>query len=487
MSIINKLLGKSVISNTIWGVASNVLQNAFLGIFFVLLAKAIGLSQFSEYVIGNSLYQIVAAFSTMGLANYFIREYVQVEGKNDYSVLHFFATEFILSIVGFFLIILFSLLLYHDEFFIITVSTVLGINILFDNLIYSVKAIHVAEKTQIVYLKITLFESFVKLILAVIYFYLPFNFVLFILILVFARIITLAQAFISMPTEIKREISKVSELKSIKNILKLKKIKKLIYQGRIFVIIGAVNIIFWRINSLLLSKLASKSDVGLYEIAFKFFSIAQIIPVILLGTIYPLMAKHFSDKNTYLSISQKAYLQIFIFSVYTTLFAYYLCPYFIDIFFGKEFKGAIKLTQHMFFALIPFSLSLVQAYMLLSSHNEKLDMWLNIINVLFNTILGYTLISLSGSIGSVTSITISFILFYILQAIILKRKKLEYLANYKSAVFVILTIVFTSILLSEYSIFSQIHPVVFLPISVTIISIYASSKGILNRSIFIKN
>jgi uncharacterized membrane protein len=74
-----------------------------------------------------------------------------------------------------------------------------------------------------------------------------------------------------------------------------------------------------------------------------------------------------------------------------------------------------------------------------------------------------------------------------LQAIILKRKKLEYLANYKSAVVVILTIVFTSILLSEYSIFSHIHPVIFLLISVTIISIYASSKGILNRSIFIKN
>lgn len=487
MSIINKLTGKSVISNTIWGVASNVLQNVFLGIFFVLLAKSIGLSQFSEYVIGNSLYQIVAAFSTMGLANYFIREYVQIEGEKDYSALHFFVTEFILSFIGFLLIILCSVTLYHKELFIIEVSLILGINILFDNLIYAVKAVHVAKKTQIVYLKITLFESFVKLILAILYYYLPFNFILFVFILVFARIFTLILAFTSMPADIKREITKLSELKSIKVILKIKKIKGLIYQGRIFVIIGAVNVVFWRINSLLLSKLATKTDVGLYEIAFKFFSIAQIIPVILLGTIYPLMAKHYSDKNVYLSISQKAYLQIFIFSVYTTLLAYYLCPYFIDVFFGIEFKGAIKLTQHMFFALIPFSLSLVQAYMLLSSHNEKLDMWLNIINVLFNTVLGYTLIAFSGSMGSVTSITISFVLFYILQAIILKRKKLEYLSNFKTTVFIILAIVFISITLSEYSIFTQIHPVVFLLITVFIISIYARFKGILNSSIFIKN
>ena len=156
MSMINKLSGKSIISNTISGVAANVLQNIFLGVFFVLLTKSIGLNKFSEYVIGNSLYQIIAAFSTMGLANYFIREYVQIEERKDYTTLHFFATEFILSFIGYIIIILSTITLYNDELFIIQVSSILGINILFDNLIYSVKAIHIAEKTQIVFLKITL-------------------------------------------------------------------------------------------------------------------------------------------------------------------------------------------------------------------------------------------------------------------------------------------------------------------------------------------
>jgi O-antigen/teichoic acid export membrane protein len=487
MSIVNKLTGKSIISNTISGVAANVLQNIFLGIFFVLLTKSIGLNKFSEYVIGNSLYQIVAAFSTMGLANYFIREYVQMEEKKDYATLHFFATEFILSFIGYIIIILSSVTLYNNELVIIQVSSILGINILFDNIIYSVKAIHIAEKTQIVFLKITLFESLVKLLLASIYYYVPFDFILFILILVIARILTLKLAYVSLPNNIKEEIGILSELKSIKKKIEIKKIKGLIYKGRVFVIIGAVNIIFWRINSLLLSKLATKTDVGLYEIALKFFSIAQIIPVILLGTIFPVMAKNYSDTKSYLTISKKTYLQVFIFSVYTTLFAYYLCPYFIDYFFGKEFNGAIKITQHMFFALIPFSLSLVQAYMLLSSHNEKLDMWLNIINVIFNTILGYTMISIYGSMGSVTSITISFILFYFLQGIILRRKKMEFLTDLKFTVFVILLLVIIPITISEYSILEKIPPIVMLIISIGIISIYAKFKEILNRNILLNN
>jgi O-antigen/teichoic acid export membrane protein len=292
---------------------------------------------------------------------------------------------------------------------------------------------------------------------------------------------------VSLPNNIKEEIGILSELKSIKKKIEIKKIKGLIYKGRVFVIIGAVNIIFWRINSLLLSKLATKTDVGLYEIALKFFSIAQIIPVILLGTIFPVMAKNYSDTKSYLTISKKTYLQVFIFSVYTTLFAYYLCPYFIDYFFGKEFNGAIKITQHMFFALIPFSLSLVQAYMLLSSHNEKLDMWLNIINVIFNTILGYTMISIYGSMGSVTSITISFILFYFLQGIILRRKKMEFLTDLKFTVFVILLLVIIPITISEYSILEKIPPIVMLIISIGIISIYAKFKEILNRNILLNN
>ena len=485
MSVVKTPKVKSILSNTISGVSANVLQNIFLGAFFIILTKSIGLNKFSEYVIGNAVYQIVGAFSTMGLANFFIREYVQ-KNKEEYSTINFFGTELMLSLVGFLLIITLSLTLYKNNLFIIQVTTILGINILFDNLIYCVKAIHIAEKTQLAFLKITLFESLIKLLLAILFYYIPFNFMVFILLLVGARIFTLLLSYKSMPLEIKKEISKFIQINSISKAIKFKKIKHLIYEGRIYVIIGSVNIIFWRINSLLLSKLATKADVGLYEIAYKFFSIAQILPVILLGTIYPILSKNYSDRNSYLTIAKKTYQQILLFSIYTTLFAYFLCPYFIDLFFGTEYNGAIKLTQHMFFALIPFSLSLVQAYILLSSNNEKLDMWLNIFNVLLNTILAFILIKLIGSLGSVTAITISFILFYILQSIILKRKKIEFIQNIKMEVTTLICLVLITLLISEYSIFPKIPAPILLTISLVIISTYARMKGILNTNIFIK-
>jgi O-antigen/teichoic acid export membrane protein len=140
----------------------------------------------------------------------------------------------------------------------------------------------------------------------------------------------------------------------------------------------------------------------------------------------------------------------------------------------------------MFFALIPFSLSLVQAYLLLSSNNEKVDMWLNILNVLLNTILGYLLIKLIGGLGSVTAITLSFILFYIIQSIILKRKKIDFLQNIKTEVSILIGLVLITLLIAEYSIFPAIPSPIILIISVIIISIYARLKGMLNVQIFIK-
>jgi uncharacterized membrane protein YoaK (UPF0700 family) len=97
------------------------------------------------------------------------------------------------------------------------------------------------------------------------------------------------------------------------------------------------------------------------------------------------------------------------------------------------------------------------------------------------------MISIYGSMGSVTSITISFILFYFLQGIILRRKKMEFLTDLKFTVFVILLLVIIPITISEYSILEKIPPIVMLIISIGIISIYAKFKEILNRNILLNN
>lgn len=60
---------KSILSNSLWGIGSNVLQNVFLGLFFVIIARQYSTTDFAGYLVANTVYQFVAAFSTMDWAS----------------------------------------------------------------------------------------------------------------------------------------------------------------------------------------------------------------------------------------------------------------------------------------------------------------------------------------------------------------------------------------------------------------------------------
>ena len=70
-----------VFKNSFWGVVSNVLQNLFLSVFFIMIARKYSTSDFANYIIANTLYSFVLGFSTLGLGYWFIREFINTDNK----------------------------------------------------------------------------------------------------------------------------------------------------------------------------------------------------------------------------------------------------------------------------------------------------------------------------------------------------------------------------------------------------------------------
>lgn len=464
---------RSVLVNNIAGVTANILQNLFLSFFFIILARAIGPDKFSGYVLGNSLYQIVGAFSTMGLSNYFIREYVSDGADNRTLLLQFIWVELILGGIAMMVLAGLAFSLYASKMEVIVITLVLGINILFDNLIYCFKAVHVAERMQYRFIRVIVLEAFLKLLLAAVFYWWRFDFMLFLCILVAYRCITLLMAWRSVPQD-QRAFGRM------RFPLNRPVIKKIFHAGKVFVIIGSINVVFWRVNILILSKMAEEKYTSCYEVAFKFFAIAQIIPVIMLSTVYPLLAQYYNtDRQKFTEIAQKSFLQMLLFSTMVTLLACFLSPYLIPFFLGNAYADAARMTQHMFITLIPFSLSLVQAYTLVASKNEKIDMWLNIINLSLNTLLAPVLIWFTGPMGSITSLTISFSVFFLLQQYFLYKKGLSFWKPVSRPFWWLLLIVTVPVLFSS-------HAWILLP-ALAALLITAWKTGLLNRSILIKD
>ena len=74
-----------MIKNGLWGVVANVLQILFVCLFFVIVARKYNTTEFGGFLISNTVYQVVAAFSSMGLGQWFIRQYALEDDKTTFT------------------------------------------------------------------------------------------------------------------------------------------------------------------------------------------------------------------------------------------------------------------------------------------------------------------------------------------------------------------------------------------------------------------
>ena len=125
--ISNKFKSK-VFSNSIWGVFSNIFQNILFSIFFIVIARKYTTLDFSNYIIANTLYGFVLAFSSLGLGQWFIRELMNSTDK-QLLINQFFKIQLIAGIFFYFINILICFLLYED-ILIRKLSVLIGINII---------------------------------------------------------------------------------------------------------------------------------------------------------------------------------------------------------------------------------------------------------------------------------------------------------------------------------------------------------------------
>ena len=82
LSEIIHLFKGRLIGNSFWAILSSVFQNIIFSLFFIVIARKYSASDFSSYIIANTLYGMIIAFSSLGLSQWFIREIKQNEFEN---------------------------------------------------------------------------------------------------------------------------------------------------------------------------------------------------------------------------------------------------------------------------------------------------------------------------------------------------------------------------------------------------------------------
>ncbi|CAM4196526.1 oligosaccharide flippase family protein [Zobellia nedashkovskayae] len=422
LNSITKLKSKlesKVLKNSFWGLAGSLFQNVFLSLFYVLIARHYSVDDFAKYIIANSLYQMIVAFSSMGLGHWFIREVINHSDKNKLAA-KFLKMQAYFGIFFFSVNLILAFFLYTDSTVRI-LSLLFAANIIFDNIIYSIKNVNIAQFSQKKTVLVLSIEAFSKFVIACLLFVYPFSIIYLAILLVITRFITLnlflrigaAEGFTL--TGFWREEIPFSYIKGI------------LSKYWPFAVIGSAYVIYWKIDTLIISKILPLEDVAHYENSFKIFSLAQLVPVVLSSTMLPKLVELHQkpDKTELQAVYKKIFRILMLYGLGAFTFTYSFADELVPWIFGEKYAESAQYTKEMFFTILVFPTSLLQANMLIAMKLEKLDMWFNINSVLINSAICLIGLYFIKSLSIVNyAIFISFIIFHISQDVVLLKNKI---------------------------------------------------------------
>lgn len=411
------LFKSRVFKNSFWGIAANGLQTILLSLFFVIVARKYTTGEFAFFLIANTIYQFLAGFSSLGLGQWFTREVVNTPDKQD--LLSRFLKMQLYSGAFFYVCnIGVAFLLYHDpvlQYLIV----LMGVNIIFDNIIYAIKALNVAEFNQNKTFIILIIDSVLRFIIGCLLFVYPFSIITLSFLLIGVRFVTL-NFFLGFGS------SKTIGLRYLWNYpLSGKEIRQIVFANWPFIIIGSVAIAYWRISNIIISKTLSLADVANFEISFKVFAIAQVLPLIVSMSVFPTLVQLYGTgslknfKNYY----SKVFIYYLLFGVLTYTFIYSFADSLIPWAFGATYNGTGLFTKEMFLTILIFPTALLQANVLVAMNMERADMWFNVVSLVLNVLFCFTGFLFAKNLTTVNlAIFFSFLVFHICQDVLLLRR-----------------------------------------------------------------
>jgi O-antigen/teichoic acid export membrane protein len=424
MKLTGSLFKSRLIKNSFWGIAANGLQSILLSLFFVIVARKYTTNEFAFFLIANTIYQFLAAFSTMGLGQWFTRELVDIADKQE-LVSRFVKIQLYSGCFFYVCSIGVAFLLYSDpvlQYLIV----LLGVNIIFDNIIYAIKSLNIAEFNQNKTFIILIIDSVLRFAIGCLLFLFPFSIMTLCLLLIGVRFITL-NFFLAFGS------SKTVSLRSLFNYpLARSEVKKIVFANWPFIIIGSVSIAYWRISNIIISKTLPLADVAHFEISYRVFAIAQILPLIVSMSVFPALVQHFKTgtRQDFRNYYKKVFNYYLLFGLFAYTFIYSFADTLIPWAFGSTYNGTGAFTKEMFLTILIFPTALLQANVLVAMNMERSDMWFNVVSLILNVIFCFTGFLFVKSLTTVNlAIFFSFLIFHICQDVLLLRKGMVTMAH----------------------------------------------------------
>jgi O-antigen/teichoic acid export membrane protein len=205
--------------------------------------------------------------------------------------------------------------------------------------------------------------------------------------------------------------------------------------------------VYWRINILMLSRLAGTEAVGQFSAGYRLMDLITFVGGGVLTSIYPTLSRmfHHARENFRLLIDKGVQYAIMTY-LPVAILVHALSAKIIIFFYGPEFLPTASGLRILIWVTLPFTLAKLFANGLVISGHPNLDLRVNIYRLVWNVILNYLLISWMGINGACLATLISIIAsvilqIYYLRAIVRPALQLSQILKPVAATFAMLLIV----------------------------------------------
>ncbi|MBN1781755.1 flippase [bacterium] len=186
--------------------------------------------------------------------------------------------------------------------------------------------------------------------------------------------------------------------------------------------ISVFSTLFWNMDILLLSRMVTIEEVGYYGAPMRLVNVIKLILQSYKVAVQPVAARLFLESmEEFRTFCEKSLFYIFVFTIPVCIGGLILSDQVLPAVFGDAFAQSTLIFKIVIWMVIPYGILLVFATFLIASHNQNVDLRINIISMVLIYILGYGFISLYGGMGAGIAVLAAVTIFMAQQLVFIMR------------------------------------------------------------------
>jgi O-antigen/teichoic acid export membrane protein len=393
---------KTIAKNTGVLAISQVITS-ILGFFLLIyIARYLGEVGFGKYSFAISFTALFAIFANFGLNTYIIREIARNKELTSEYLTNVSLIKLILSFLAFALIVLtINIMDYPQD---TTYAVYLfGIYMILTSFSLTFRSVFQAFERMEYEAVISIIEKIILFMLVLFVIFSGYGLIELAFVYIFAGIVAITLSFSIVLIKIAKP----------KPSINLSLWKTLIIGSIPFALNALFGVLFFQIDTVMLSVLKGDAAVGIYNAAYNPLLALGVIPGVFIAALYPVMSRYFTSSKdsleTFTGLSSK-YMAILGFPIAMGCFV--LADKFIALFYGDQFSASIIAFQILAFFIPLRWVSSITGTLLTSINRQSLRTVSVGLIALFNIILNALMIPYLGYIGASIATVLSEVFLY---------------------------------------------------------------------------